>query len=148
MAVTYYSTDDDLVKIRPNILDLGQASWEDQHLQAFDLINRTLISRWYKLQAAEMGVDWYLTEFDPDLVDATQLVRLSCYKTLELAYEYLMKDTPDSDGFERHRALYAKKYSQELAELLALGINYDWDADDEIDTDEKYVTSPRRLYRS
>ena len=148
MAVTYYSTDDDLVKIRPNILNLGQASWEEQHVEAFDIINRTLIARWYKDIATEHGVDWWLTEFDPDLVDTDQLTRLSCYKVLEIAYMYLMKDMPESDGFERHEKLFAKKYSQELNDLLGIGINYDWDANDEISSEEKYETTPRRLYRA
>jgi hypothetical protein len=148
MAVTYYSTDDDLVKIRPNILDLGQPSWEDQHLEAFEIINRALIARWYKPLAVEHGIDWWLTEFDPDLVDSTQLVRLSCYKVLELAYTYLTKDSPEEDGFERHQKLFEKKYSQELKEVLAIGLNYDWDASDEIDVEEKYETSSRRIYRA
>lgn len=148
MAVTYYSTDDDLVKIRPNILDLGVAEWEEQHLEAFSIINRALISRWYKSSSAEHGIDWWLTEFDPDGIQVSQLVRLSCYKTLELAYTYLTKDTPEADGFDRHRKLFAEKYAQEFNEVLAIGISYDWDADDDIDDEEVYFTSPRRLYKA
>jgi hypothetical protein len=147
MAVTYYSTDDDLVKIRPNILDLGQADWEDAHLEAFSKINRTLISRWYKQAAEEHGIDWWLTEFSADQIDVDQILRLSCYKVLEIAYTYLMKDTPESDGFDRHRKFFKKEYSQELAEVLSIGISYDWDDDDEIDTDERYEVQPRRLYK-
>lgn len=148
MAVTYYSTDDDLVKIRPNILDLGVSDWEEQHLEAFSIINRALISRWYKVIAAEHSIDWWLTEFSPDQVDVSQLLRLSCYKTLELAYTYLMKDGPDADGFERNAANFGKKYGQELKEVLSIGITYDWDDDDEYDTEEKFEPAPRRLYRS
>lgn len=148
MATTYYSNDDDLRKIRPNITSLGVGSWEDQHLEAFAIINRTLIARWYKTTAAGYGVDWTLTEFSADQVDTDQLKKLSCYKTLEIAYEYLMKDTPESDGFDRQRKLYAKKYSQELRELFEVGINYDWDANDTIGSDEKYTSTPRRIYRA
>ena len=148
MAVTYYSTNDDLIKIRPNILDLGVGNWEEQHVEAFAIINRALISRWYKVVAGEHGVDWWLTEFDPDLVDSSQLLRLSCYKTLELAYTYLMKDGPDPDGFERNAKNFGKKYGQELKEVLGIGITYDWDADDEYDTEEKYEPAPRRNYRA
>lgn len=148
MAVTYYSTDDDLVKIRPNILDLGIGDWEEQHMEAFEIINRVLISRWYKIIAGEHGVDWWLTEFDPDLVDSSQLLRLSCYKTLELIYTYLMKDGPDPDGFERNSKNFGKKYNEELKEVLSIGITYDWDADDEFDTEEKYEPAPRRIYRA
>jgi len=148
MAVTYYSTDDDLVKIRPNILSLGTASWDDMHTEAFALINRTIISRWYKVIAGEHGLDWWLTEFDADLVDSSQLLRLSCYKVFELIYMHIMKDSPEADGFERQMSLFSKLYSQELKELLAIGISYDWDADDEIDTEDKYERAPRRLYRT
>jgi hypothetical protein len=148
MATTYYSTDDDLRKIRPKITSLGVGSWEDQHLEAFSIINRTLIARWYKVTAPKFAVDWLLTEFSADRVDETQLVKLSCYKTLEIAYEYLMKDTPESDGFDRQRKLYGKKYSQELKEVLAIGVSYDWNADDTVGTDEKYTHTPRRIYRA
>ena len=148
MAVTYYSTDDDLVKIRPNILNLGVGSWEDVHLEAFSIINRTLISRWYKVVASEHGIDWWDNEFDADLIDSDQLLRLSSYKTLELAYMFLMKDSPESDGFERHQKLFSKLYSQELKELLAIGISYDWDDSDEITSTEKYQPAPRRLYKA
>ena len=148
MAVTYYSTDDDIVKIRPNILDLGVGAWDDTHLEAFAIINRVLIARWYKVVAAEHGIDWWLTEFSGDQIDSDQILRLSCYKVLELAYMYLMKDSPESDGFDRQRKLFSKLYGQELKDILAIGISYDWDDDDEIDTDEKYEPAPRRLYRS
>ena len=147
MAVTYYSTDDDLVKIRPNILELGVGTWEDTHLEAFSLINRTLISRWYKVIAGEHGIDWWLTEFSADQIDVTQILRLSCYKVLQLAYMHLMKDSPEPDGFERQMMLFSKLYNQELEDLLAIGISYDWDDDDEIDTEEKYEPAPRRIYR-
>jgi len=147
MAVTEYSTDDDLVKIRPNILTLGVSDWEEQHREAFSIINRVLISRWYREVAEDNDVDWRTTEFDPELVDVDQLLRLSCYKTLELIYMYLMKDSPEADGFERQMELFATKYNNELSELLALGINYDWDDDDSFASDEKYQPRQRRLVR-
>lgn len=148
MAVTYYSTDDDLVKIRPNILDLGIGDWEDKHLEAFDIINRTLISRWYKVVAPEHQVDWWLTAFDPDLVDTDQLKRLSCFKVLELAYMHLMKDSPDPDGFHRQMLLFADMYSQELKEVLAIGISYDWDESGDMSEEELYEPPQRRNYRA
>jgi hypothetical protein len=148
MAITYYSEDDDLLKVRPNILSLGVGSWEEQHIEAFELINRTIIARWYKPTAVKFAVDWRLTEFDPDLVDSTQLVKLSCYKVFEMAYTFLMKDTPEPDGFDRHRKHFGKQYSQELRDILSIGVSYDWNADDEISSDEKYEYTPRRIYRT
>lgn len=148
MSVTYYSTDSDLVKIRSNIMSLGVSSWADEHLEAFSIINRKLIADWYKPTSTKFSVDWRLTEFDPDLVDATQLVRLSSYKVLELAYIKIMKDTPEEDGFERHVGLFGGRYNQEFKDLLAIGINYDWDSSGDIASDEKYEYTPRRLYRA
>jgi len=149
MARTEYSTDADLVKIRPNILGLGVAEWDDKHKQVFDIINRVLISRWYRNTAYSMGVEnWRETPFDPELVDETQLFTLSCYKVLELIYMNLMKDSPEPDGFEREMGIFRKLYNAELKELLGLGINYDWDDSGTIDPDdEKYIPSTRRLRR-
>jgi len=147
MAREVYSTDDDLVKIRPNILNLGVAEWEEQHKEAFAIINRTLISRWYKSVCAEHDVNWTTTEFDPDYVDATQILRLACYKTLELAYIFLTQDSPDAGGFERAVGLFAKRYAVELNEVLAIGLSYDWDLDDTVESDEKYQIPIRRLHR-
>lgn len=147
MAVTFYSTDDDLLKIRSNILSLGVSDWEEQHKEAFEIINRALIARWYREVADDNSIDWRETEFDPEKVDTSQLLRLSCYKTLELAYLYLMKDAPEPDGFERQHEIFAKKYINELSEVLSLGINYDWDEDDEISSEEMYQSRQRRLVR-
>ena len=142
-----YSTDDDLIKIRPNILDLGVPEWIDQHKEAFKIINRAIIARWYKSVAAENEVDWTTTEFDADLVDISQVLRLACYKTLELAYIYLTQDSPNPGGFERENEAFARRYNSELNEVLAIGLSYDWDQDDEFDDSEKYQQPIRRLKR-
>lgn len=144
-----YSVDVDLIKIRPNILDLGVPDWSDKHDESFTIINRTLIYKWYKTVAYGMGIsDWRATEFDPERIDSDQVNRLSCYKALELIYLYLMKDSPEPDGFEREMKLFRGLYNNELKELFAIGINYDWDKDDTIDaSDEKYIPSRRELVR-
>jgi len=152
-----YSTDADLVKVRPNILQLGVSSWQNyvdgadpavsMHDKAAEKINRTLIRRWYKTAAAEYSLDWRDTEFSADLVEEGTLTELSCFKTLELIYLYLMKDSPEPDGFEREMHLFRKLYNQELEELLSIGIGYDWDGDDEVLDTEKYMRVPRRLSR-
>lgn len=144
---TVYSNDEDLQRIRPNILQFGVADWTDQHEEAFRQINRALISRWYRQAVADRNIDYRETEFDPDNVDISQVLRLSCYKTLELAYLYLMKDAPDPDAFERQMKLFQKLYFNELDEVLAIGINYDWDEDNSIASDEKYDVPNRTLLR-
>ncbi len=147
MATEAYSEDNDLIKIRPNILDLGVSDWGFQHAEAFTIINRMLIGKWYIQAATDQGVDWRTVEFDPDKIDASQLVRASCYKTLEMAYLYLMKDAPEPDGFEREMKLFQQLFNTEINQLLGLGLNYDWDDSDTIDSEEKYQRSTRRLVR-
>ena len=143
-----YSVDADLVKIRPNILGFGIESWKDQHIEATSYINRILESRWYKEVASNNNVDWRVTAFDSDKVDASQVKQVACYKTLELVYLYLMKDSPDADGFEREMKIFQKLYATEIDLVLSLGVNYDWDDDDTIQQDERLQPRFRRLVRA
>ncbi|RLC88909.1 MAG: hypothetical protein DRJ03_01320 [Chloroflexi bacterium] len=142
-----YSTDPDLVKIRPNILELGVASWNTQHTEAKAQIDRILESRWYNEVAAEHSINFRSTPFDADKCDAAQLVRVACYKTLELAYLFLMKDSPEPDGYEREMKLFGKMYKEELNLILSLGVNYDWDDSDTIEDDERLLPRYRRTQR-
>jgi len=153
---TFYCEDADLVKIRPNILDLGVKDWVEQREEAFKIMNRRFIKDWYKDQIVahytnipgwQADETWRDQPFDPDLTDLDQIKRAACYKSLELAYLYLMKDTPDNDGFARQYELFRKMYNEEISELLAIGLNYDWDEDGTIQADEKYYPTQRRLVR-
>lgn len=143
-----YSTDADLVKVRPNILGFGIESWKDQHTEATSFINRILESRWYKEVALDNNINWRVTAFDSDKVDTDQVKRSACYKTLELAYLFLMKDSPDADGFEREMKIFQKLYNTEIDLVLSLGVNYDWDADGTIQEDERLQPRYRRLARA
>lgn len=142
-----YSTDDDLVAIRPNILQLGVATWDDQRLRAYTYVNRIITARWYNQAAVEMGYDPKLTTFDPTRVGDDELKDLESYKTLEFAYMLLMKDAAEADGFERNMKLFAEKFGAELELLLGTGISYDWSGDGDLEYDEVRITSPRRLIR-
>lgn len=147
MSVTVYSQDADLVKLRPNIMDMGVDDWTFKHEEAFAFINRTLVHRWFKTAAADLGYDYRETTFSPDNVVVSELTQLSCYKTLELVYIYLMNDAPEADGFDRQRKIFRDLYNEELKNILAIGLSYDWDADGNIASSEKYIHYPRRLVR-
>lgn len=142
-----YSADSDLIQIVPKILDYNVDDWTFLHDRAKVIIDRVLEQRWYRPEATHRGVLYEDTPFDGDLLDADQLVWLSCYKVLELAHQYLMKPGPEEDFYERQSRYFAQKFDDELTTLLNLGITYDWDEDDEIDEDERLVQQRRRLYR-
>lgn len=144
-----YCTDQDLLKYRSNILSLGITDWAEQRQEAYTEINRIINVKWYLKTAVIQGLDPALNVFNPLLVMNDSLKRLECFKTLELAFMLLMKDVPEPDGFERNMNLFARKYGEELNLIVtATGIDYDWNADDEITVDETVLVAPRRLYRS
>jgi hypothetical protein len=143
-----YSTDDDLLTIRPKILSYGVSDWTDHHDRAKIIIDRILEQRWYRPEATHRGLTYEDTPFDSDLLDADQLKYLSCYKTLELIYAALMKPGPQPDGFERQMLVFKDEFDKELQSLLTLGITYDWDEDEEYAEDERITTVRRRLKRT
>jgi len=145
-----YCTNADLAEVRPKILSLGVADWATQIAEATSIINRALEVRWYRQACKEYALDYREYQFDADLLlnASTQLNRLGVYKTLQLAYIYLAKDSPDADAFERQANTFAKLYSTELADVLAQGLDYDWDESGALYYTEKRMSSLRRTRRA
>ncbi|KKM85176.1 hypothetical protein LCGC14_1291730 [marine sediment metagenome] len=145
-----YCDDDNLVALRPKILLLGVATWAPQITEATAVINRALETRWYRQACREYDLDYREYQFDPDLLlNATvQLTHLGALKSLELAYRLLTKDSPEADAFERQAENYRKLYGTELSEVLAQGLDYDWDDSGAIGDTEKLMPSMRRLKRA
>jgi len=143
-----YCSESDLITIRPQILNLGVTDWTDQIEEAGNIIDRAIEVRWYRRIAEDNDVDWRETQFNRDLLKSasTQVKRLACYKTLELAFMYLMKHRAD-DAFEKEREMFSKLYKEELQEVLLTGLDYDWE-DDDLDTEEMLVPRIRRLMRA
>lgn len=148
MAMATYCTDSELLKYRSNILSLGVSSWQVQREEAFEIINRVVIARWYRKAAPEMGIDPNLTAFDPELVKANTLTRLEAFKTLELAYMILKKDGPEKDGFERNEEAFRNRFNEELEMILGSGIDYDWSNSGVIDLEETGIRITRRNIRA
>jgi len=144
-----YCANSDLVKIRANILSLGVTDWADQIAEADSIINRALETRWYRQACREYELDYREYQFDATLLlnADTQLKRLGTYKTLQLAYIYLANETPNPDAFERQAKNFEKLYSTELADVLAQGVDYDWDESGALYYTEKRMPSMRRLKR-
>ena len=145
---TAYCSEDDLVKIRPDIMDLGVSDWSDQIEEAGSIIDRAIDVGWYRAIAENNYIDWRTTPFDRELLLNldTQLKRLGSYKTLELAFLFLKKYSSE-DAFEEERKVFRTMYQDELNEVLTSGFDYDWDEDDEIDVGENVIPQVRRLVR-
>jgi hypothetical protein len=148
-AAAPYCEEYDLTAERPSIMQYGVNSWDDKINAATDIVNEDLELRWYRGAAENFGVDWRQYPFDPELLFSSPRVkRLAVYKSLELIYRFLMKDSPpDQDAFEHQSKLYAKLYYDELKELGNFGVDYDWDASGGLSYDEERQPSQRRLTR-
>lgn len=145
-----YSDDDDLQNIRSTIMSLGVADWSDFHDLAATAINGDIEVKWYRKASNQAGYDWRYTPFDAALMlnSATQLLDLSCYKTLFLIYRYLAQDTTqDQDAYGQQRDYWSKQYEIELARVVEAGLDYDWDSSGAIDSWERSNERPSRRTR-
>ena len=144
-----YCSSDDLEAIRPNIHDLGVPDWTAIIDEGDTIIDRAIELQWYRPQCREYNLDYRSTIFNSSLFlsASTQLKRLSSFKALELAYLYLMKDAPEPDAFERQMELFKKMYKDELKEVLASGLDYDWDESGDLAYTEKLAPKIRRLQK-
>lgn len=141
-----YSSDADLQKVKPAILEYGVAAWTDQRTEAERQINRAIDTRWYREAASDRGIDWRKTPFNPERIKKADVVRLSVLGTLVEVFTYLAKDGTE-DAFAEEAAIFERKYRDELEAVLAAGIQYDWDADGTIESNEKGPAAVRRLVR-
>ena len=120
-----YSEDSDLIEIRPDILDLGVSGWDAKHNEAQLIIDRAIDRKWYRSIALDNNVDYRDVPYDGDNLSdgGVQLLRLSCYKTLELIYLFVQKNTEKGDGFERQRKIFKDLYTEEFNDVINSGID-------------------------
>lgn len=144
-----YCVDSDLEKFRPSIMELGVGDWTQERSEAKRIIDRALDVGWYREEAEHMGVDWRDYPFASGylLNSNDQLKTLACYKTLELAYMHLMKDSAEPDAFQVQMNIFKDLYLEELRQVLSAGLDYDWDGSGALTGWEKKRPSRRRLLR-
>jgi hypothetical protein len=144
-----FHDESDLIKVRPDIMNYGITDFNEQLLESENIIIRTLEHRWYRNRADDYGLNWRNTPFDATLLltAATQLKRLAVYKSLQLIYLFIQKETPEPDAFERQSNSFKKLYAEELKEVLDSGLDYDWSGTGSIDSGENIQPRIRRLFR-
>lgn len=149
--MTAYCTEAELADVQANILDplVSGEDYSAQLAEATRQIDRDLDLRWYRQAAAELEIDHRETPFDRDLLlsAATQLKRLGQLKGLQLVCGYLKSAVTDS-AWRELEVLYAQQYAEELEQVLAAGLDYDWDENATIADEERATRAmPRRLVR-
>lgn len=146
------STDADLLKYQPDILNYGIDEFTDEHNKAREDILRRLRNEWWgraKIYNQFNGNSRY-AELDADKLAESQFTRCAVYRVLaEYALPQLTKwnASGDEDKFQVMMNHYHKKYNEEFTAILMDGVEYDFDDDGTVQDDERDSFDTQRLYR-
>lgn len=131
-----YSSDADLLKLIPDILDFGIETFVAEHPKAKLDIERELRIKWWPRK----GISG---EMDNSKLTSSQFTMTSAYLVL---YRYVLPQLTnwtDGDRFGNMIDFYKARYGEELEAVLADGVEYDADGDGNIKLDEKQPVGQR-----
>ena len=125
-----YSSDADLLKLIPDILDLGIDSFLLEHSKAEADIQRELRIKWWPRKNIS-------GEMDNTKLTATQFTTVSAYLVLWRYALPQLTNWTEGDRFGNMIEFYKARYGEELESVLADGVDYDADGDGNVKEDEK-----------
>ena len=131
-----YSSDEDLLKLIPDILDFGIETFVLEHPKAKLDIERELRIKWWPRKGIA-------GEMDNSKLTASQFTMTSAYLVL---YRYILPQLTnwtDGDRFGNMIDFYKARYGEEFEAVLADGVEYDEDGDGNIKLDEKQPVGQR-----
>ena len=131
-----YSSDADLLKLIPDILDFGIETFVAEHPKAKLDIERELRIKWWPRKGIA-------GEMDNSKLTSSQFTMTSAYLVL---YRYVLPQLTnwtDGDRFGNMIDFYKARYGEELEAVLADGVEYDEDGDGNIKLDEKQPVGQR-----
>jgi len=131
-----YSSDADLLKLIPDILDFGIETFVQEHPKAKLDIERELRIKWWPRKGIA-------GEMDNSKLTSSQFTMTSAYLVL---YRYVLPQLTnwtDGDRFGNMIDFYKARYGEELEAVLADGVEYDEDGDGNIKLDEKQPVGQR-----
>lgn len=136
-----WATDENLVDYIPDIFDHGESSFDTELLRSEDDVVRKIKG------------DWWNVSHTPSDFDKTKLVEGEWTRAVvyhALAYYILPKlaNFGDEDTFLAMRDFYESRYAEEMDEVFAAGVSYDFDGDSVINEEtEVRRTTQTRLVR-
>ncbi len=131
-----YSSDADLLKLIPDILDFGIETFVAEHPKAKLDIERELRIKWWPRKGIA-------GEMDNSKLTSSQFTMTSAYLVL---YRYVLPQLTnwtDGDRFGNMIDFYKARYGEELEAVLADGVEYDEDGDGNVKLDEKQPVGQR-----
>jgi hypothetical protein len=135
-----FSTDADLMKLVPDILNLGIESFTLEHAQAKADIERKIRADWW----AKRG---YSGELDPSKLTSSQWTRTSSYLVLWKYALPKLTNWVDNDRFMGMIDFYKARYGEEIESVFQDGVEYDADGDGTVTDKEKEPINSGRLVR-
>ena len=146
------STDNDLLKYQPEILNYGIDEFTAEHEKAREDILRKLRSEWWnkaKNYNSFPGNNRY-AEMDATKLTESQFTRVAVYRVLS---DYILPQLTkwntegDEDKFQVMMTHYQRRFKTEFAEILMDGVEYDFDNDGTVQDDEREAIHSVRLVR-
>lgn len=135
-----FSNDSHLIDIQPDILDLGIDTFYEEHARAEAEIKREIRGTWWPRTG-------YTGEMDDSLLTDSQWTRASAYLVLWKYALPQLTNWVDGDRFREMIGFYRDMYTQELNAIFADGVEYDYDEDGSVSTEEKSTKVQTRLTR-
>ena len=135
-----FSTDNDLLKIIPDILSLGINSFVLEHSKAQADIEREIRNRWWE----KRGISG---ELKPEYLTDSQWTQAAAYLVLWKYALPQLTNWVDGDRFQNMIGFYKSRYAEELEAVFQDGVEYDDDNSGTIDEDEKTPINHGRLIR-
>ena len=138
-----YSSDADLLDFIPDILNLGIDSFLDEHPKAEADIQRELRIKWWpKKRLLYSDSDSYL-EMDNSKLTESQFVTVATYLVLWRYALPQLTNWVDGGRFGNMIEFYKARYSEELENILADGVEYDDNNDGIVQDSEKQSVGQR-----
>jgi len=142
-----YATLDDLLQVEPTITDYGVLDWDAELARSETEINRIIQVRWFQAFARTKSPQ---PQFDPDLLTASQWTQATVYHCI--AYHIAPKLTKfetqgNEDKFQVMMNYYQGRFEHEMDLCLRLGVEYDLNDNNTIDSGETVSTGSLRLVR-
>jgi hypothetical protein len=146
-----FATDSDVLEYEPRIKDFGVIDFSQEHTKTTADIQRYLrINWWARVRGTSGNTRSYFAyeglEMDTTKLNAEQFKRSAVFHVL--AYYILPKLTQHQDDkFSAMIDFYKSRYLEEINDVLADGVEYDFDNDGTVENSEKQPVHFNRLVR-
>lgn len=135
-----FSTDSDLTELQPDILSLGIAAFTEEHAKAQSDILRELEAKWWPSKNISGAMD-------STLLTDSQFTLCSAYLVLWKYALPQLTNWVDGDRFQNMIEFYRNRYNEELAAVLAVGVEYDANDDGTVEYEERASVGAGYLVR-